>query len=173
MTPCVLGSGEARRYGDAARLVAPIAIMKQNTVLQDTMKGHGEGTARCHTASSASKLHPAAPLYPAASRCPRAHTATPVPAASSAAFNARHLLRQDYKCTARVALAAPPGGADDGGWRPTNTSADAEEADEEEAIQAERLTYMRLHGALQFTGWMVGVHVRWYHAVLLFGGGIR
>ncbi|PNW72324.1 hypothetical protein CHLRE_16g672850v5 [Chlamydomonas reinhardtii] len=97
--------------------------------------------------------------------------------ASSAAFNARHLLRQDYKCTARVALAAPPGGADDGGWRPTNTSADAEEADEEEAIQAERLTYMRLHGALQFTGWMVLVPAgtlaarhRWAFAPLALTG---
>ncbi|KAG2434145.1 hypothetical protein HXX76_007872 [Chlamydomonas incerta] len=75
--------------------------------------------------------------------------------ASSAPFKERHLLRQDYKCAARVELAAPPGAAADGGWRPTNTSAAAAAAAQDEAVETERLGYMRLHGALQFTGWMV------------------
>ncbi|KAG2447264.1 hypothetical protein HYH02_007594 [Chlamydomonas schloesseri] len=76
--------------------------------------------------------------------------------ASSEPFKERHLLRQDYKCTARVLLAAPPGGADDGGWRPGNmSSGGASAAAQDEAVEDERLSYMRLHGALQFTGWMV------------------
>ncbi|KAG2491830.1 hypothetical protein HYH03_009787 [Edaphochlamys debaryana] len=73
--------------------------------------------------------------------------------ASTLPFKQVHLMRGDYKCSARLVLARPGGGADDGAWRPGNTSGASAAA--EAAVVSEQLSYMRAHGALQLTGWLV------------------
>ncbi|GLI68346.1 hypothetical protein VaNZ11_012748 [Volvox africanus] len=64
-------------------------------------------------------------------------------------FGKLHSLNPDYKCGADVKFVRPVGGPDDGLWRPSNVSGDSSDD-----VLAERLFYMRAHGALQFTGWI-------------------
>ncbi|EFJ46106.1 hypothetical protein VOLCADRAFT_121096 [Volvox carteri f. nagariensis] len=75
-------------------------------------------------------------------------------AASRAKFGMPHSFSRDYLCSAKVNFALPAGGPDDGQWRPSNTSS----GPSDEVLQ-ERLFYMRSHGALQFTGWIVLVPI--------------
>ncbi|GIL53925.1 hypothetical protein Vafri_9496 [Volvox africanus] len=69
--------------------------------------------------------------------------------ASKDEFGKLHSLNPDYKCGVDVSFVRPVGGPDDGLWRPSNVSSDPSDD-----VLAERLFYMRAHGALQLTGWI-------------------
>ncbi|GLC44511.1 hypothetical protein PLESTF_000552500 [Pleodorina starrii] len=98
----------------------------------------------------------------------RIGTQTPVGmnfVASSNAFNGAHRLGSDYACGTSLTLYQPVVKPTDNGWRPSN------EVLGDDEVMAERLRYMRLHGALQFTGWIVLVPLgilaarhRWFFA---------
>ncbi|GIL86228.1 hypothetical protein Vretimale_13771 [Volvox reticuliferus] len=74
--------------------------------------------------------------------------------ASRSEFGKLHSLNPDYKCGVDVNFVRPVGGPDDGLWRPSNVSSDPSDD-----VLAERLFYMRTHGALQFTGWIALVPI--------------